>query len=99
MNWLVAIPALPALAFVGLIFLPRTARNRALWLPVGAIVGSLVLSFVAFGRVWPGGTELTSVRWDHPWLLGVVGGRPISLSLQIDAITAVMLVVIAFVGA
>ena len=41
MNWLVAIPALPALAFLGLIFLPRTVRNRVLWLPVGAMAASL----------------------------------------------------------
>ena len=59
MNWLVAIPLLPAIAFVGLIFLPRTWRNRALWLPVGAMFGSLALSFMAFGRVWPGGDTLT----------------------------------------
>jgi len=98
MNWLVAIPLLPAIAFVGLIFLPRTWRNRTLWLPVGAMFGSLALSFVAFARVWPGGDALTSVRWDHPWMLGVIAGHPISLSLQMDAITAVMLVVISFVG-
>jgi NADH-quinone oxidoreductase subunit L len=98
MNWLIAIPLLPAAAFVGLIFLPRTLRNRALWLPVGAMGASLVLAFMAFARVWPGGDELTSVRWDHPWLLGVMSGRTISLSVQVDAITAVMLVVITFVG-
>ena len=98
MNWLVAIPVLPALAFVVLIFLPRALRNRILWLPVGAMCASLALSFVGFTKVWPGGTEVTSARWDHPWVLGVVSGRPISLSVQIDAITAVMLVVIAFVG-
>ncbi|HEY5540622.1 MAG TPA: NADH-quinone oxidoreductase subunit L [Coriobacteriia bacterium] len=98
MNWLIAIPALPALAFVVLVFLPRALRNRTLWLSVGATCISLALAFMAFGRVWPGGNELASVRWDHPWVLGVMGGAPISLSMQMDAITAVMLVVITFVG-
>jgi NADH:ubiquinone oxidoreductase subunit 5 (subunit L)/multisubunit Na+/H+ antiporter MnhA subunit len=98
MNWLLAIPLLPAIAFVGLIFLPRALRNRTLWLPVGAMGISLALSLAAFASVWPGGDELTSVRWDHPWMLGVLSGHPISLSLQMDAITAIMLVVIAFVG-
>jgi NADH-quinone oxidoreductase subunit L len=98
MNWLIAIPLLPAVAFVGLIFLPRSLRNRTLWLPVGAMAVSLVLSFMAFGSVWPGGDELTSVRWDQPWMLGVVSGHPVSVSVQMDAITAVMLMVITFVG-
>ena len=99
MNWLLAIPALPALAFVFLIFMPRGIRNRALALPVAAMVVSLGLSFVAFARIWPGGTEAGSLRWEHLWTLGTANEwGSITVGVQLDAITAVMLVVIAFVG-
>ena len=55
MNWVAAIPALPALAFLGLVALPRRVRNRGLWLSIGASGLSAVLALIAFARVWPGG--------------------------------------------
>ena len=98
MNWLLLIPALPAVAFVGLIALPRSARNKTLWLPIGAILGSTVLSFAAFFDSWPGGTELTSVEWNYSWTLAVVGGRPFELGMQLDAVAAILLVTVTFVA-
>lgn len=98
MNWLLAIPALPALAFVGLLALPRLQRNAALWLPLGAILGSTVLSIAAFLTVWPGGTELTSVEWNYSWNLATVGGKPFELGMQLDAVGAIMLITVTFVA-
>jgi len=98
MNWLLAIPALPALAFIAMVALPRRVRNNILWLPIGAIVGATALSWAAFAQVWPGGGELTSVAWNYSWVLGVVGGRPFELGLQLDAIGAILLVTVTFVA-
>ena len=98
MNWLLAIPALPAIAFVGLLALPRAQRNKALWLPIGAILGSTVLSIAAFLQVWPGGHELATVEWNYSWLLAVVDGKPFELGLQLDAVGAILLVTVTFVA-
>ena len=98
MDWLIAIPALPAAAFVVLVALPRAVRNKMLWIPVGAILVSAALSIVAFLRVHAG-TELTSVAWSHAWQLATVGGRPFRIGLQLDSIAAVLLVVVTFVAA
>lgn len=98
MGWLLAVPALPGLAFLTLLALPLRLRNRVLWLPVTAIVASAGLSIAAFLQVWPGGTELTSVVWNYSWSLAVVGGRPLELGLQFDAVAAVLLLTVTFVA-
>ncbi len=98
MDWLLAIPALPAAAFAVMVALPRRVRNSILWLPISAIVASLALSVAAFARVWPGGSELTSVKWNYSWVLATVGGRPFELGLQLDAMTAILLVTVTFVA-
>jgi NADH-quinone oxidoreductase subunit L len=97
MSWIALIPALPALAFVVLVFLPRTVRNKALWLPVGAMSVSLLLSFAAFAQMWPGG-EGHEIAIGARWVLGRVGSSVIEVGMKMDPITAIMLVVIAFVG-
>ena len=97
-NWLLAIPGLPMVAFIAMVALPRRLRNRILWLPIGAIVGSTVLSWAAFSQVWPGGSELTSVVWNYSWVLGTVGGRPFELGQQLDAVGAILLVTVTFVA-
>jgi len=98
MLWLLAIPGLPAAAFAIMLALPRAIRNRILWLPLGAILGSLALSFYSFSLVWPGGTDLTSVKWAISWQLAVIGGLPFRLGLQLDAVAAVLLIVVTFVA-
>ena len=98
MDWLIAIPSLPAIAFIIMIALPRPIRNKALAVPIGAIVGSLLLSVAAFVKVWPGGVELEHGVWHTSWLLGVVAGKPLELGLQYDAIGAILLVTVTFVA-
>ena len=98
MDWMFAIPGLPAFAFVVMVALPRRVRNSVLWLPIAAIAGSGILSLLAFAKVWPGGTELTSAVWNRSWILATVAGRPFSLGLQLDAVAAVLLVTVTFVA-
>lgn len=98
MAWLLAIPALPGLAFLALIAMPLRVRNRMLWIPVTAMHVSTVLSVAALVKVWPGGDELTSVVWHYSWELAVVAGRPLRLGFQLDSISAVLLVTVTFVA-
>jgi NADH-quinone oxidoreductase subunit L len=98
MGWLLAIPALPGVAFLTLLALPLRLRNRALCGPVSAMIGSAILSVLAFLQVWPGGTELTSVIWNYSWVLATVAGRPLELGLQLDAVAAVLLITVTFVA-
>lgn len=52
MDYIFAIPLLPALAFVVLAPLSGAARNRARYVAVAAIALSLILSLMAFGTAW-----------------------------------------------
>ena len=97
MNWVVAIPALPAATFAVLLVLPRRARMRLLWLPVGAAFASLVLSIMAFASVWPGGTE--EAVWRGSLLFAVLGGHEVELSMALDPVAAALLLVVTIVGA
>jgi len=98
MMWLLAIPGLPALAFLALLAMPLRLRNRLLWVPVGASCISAILSVVALLRVKTG-NELTTILWSKSWLLGTVGGRPLELGLQFDSIAAILLVTVTMVAA
>jgi NADH-quinone oxidoreductase subunit L len=90
------IPLLPFAAFViiGLSdLLGRGLRERAHWVAVPAVLGSLVLSFVAFGSVLSGGPhDLTFYTW------AVSGTFRASIGIHIDALTAVMLLLVTIVS-
>jgi len=98
MDWLVAIPALPVVAFVALVFMPRAVRNKALWLPVGAISISTVLSIVAFFQMHPAEEGVTEALWNRSWALATINGKAFELGLQYDAIAAILLVVVTVVA-
>src|SRR5450759_1683142 len=74
----------------------RRARTATRWLPLAAMSGSLVLSFVAFSKVWPGG--VAEPVWHASTLLATLGGSPLSVSMRLDPVTAVMLLVVSIVG-
>jgi NADH-quinone oxidoreductase subunit L len=95
-DWIALIPLLPIAAFVVLVPLPRTVRNRAIGVPIIAIATSLVLSLLAFLNVWPGGEE--HVVWQISWPLGVLGGKELDLAMALDPMAACMLVVVTVVG-
>jgi NADH-quinone oxidoreductase subunit L len=99
MTYLLAIPLLPALVFPLFFVLPRAIRNRLLFVPIGAMGVSLALSVVALLSVWPGGHELA----DHPagrieYAIGMIDGAPLNVIVQLDALGAMMLIVITFVA-
>jgi NADH-quinone oxidoreductase subunit L len=95
-TWLTLIPLLPALAFAAMAPMSRRARTAARWLPLAAMSASLLLSFAAFARVWPGGGE--EPVWRASMLLTTIGGSALSVGLRLDPVTAVMLLVVTIVG-
>jgi NADH-quinone oxidoreductase subunit L len=100
-NWVAAIPLLPALAFACLIALPGKLRNRALWLPLAATSTSMLLALFAFARVWPGGGEgegLPEAVWSLKWSLAEVGTKSFELGLRLDPVSAIMIVVVTIVA-
>lgn len=99
MTYVLAIPLLPALAFALLAPLSGAMRNRVRWISVVAIASSLVLSTLAFLAVWPGGEERVLEPVFHTtFSIAQIGGAPLTLGLQVDPITAAMLMVITIVG-
>ena len=98
MDWIALIPLLPALAFAALLPLPRRVRNRLRVLPVFAMTGAFSLAVAAFFKVWPGGEGAAEPVWNLSWMLASLGGRPLMLGIELDAIAAVMLVTVTFVG-
>jgi NADH-quinone oxidoreductase subunit L len=91
------IPLLPFAAFVviglGDLF-GRGFGPRAHWIAVPAVFGSLLLSLVAFGSVLSGGPhDMTLFTW------AVSGGFQASIGIHIDALTAVMLLLVTIVSA
>jgi NADH-quinone oxidoreductase subunit L len=91
------IPLLPFAAFVviglGDLF-GRGFGPRAHWIAVPAVFGSLLLSLVAFGSVLSGGPhDMTLFTW------AVSGSFQASIGIHIDALTAVMLLLVTIVSA
>ena len=97
MNWIIAIPLLPAIAFLLTLCLPRTVRNKIVLLPVVMIVAAAVLALVGLVKVFPGG-EIGHSLWSTSWTLGLIGATPIKLSLSLDPLAAVMLAMVSVVG-
>ncbi|MCE5191929.1 MAG: NADH-quinone oxidoreductase subunit L [Actinomycetia bacterium] len=98
MGYVIAIPLLPALAFGVLAPLSNRARNAAIWVPVAAVCGSLLLSLAAFARVWPGGHEGEAV-YRASAVFATLGSVNLHAGVLLDPISAVMLVVVTLVGA
>ena len=95
MNWVALIPLLPALAFALMVVMSNRARNSALWVSLGAMAGSLALSLAAFAQVWPGGEEPV---WSSTFVMADIGGKPLEIGMRLDAISAIMLLVVTIVG-
>ncbi|MBN2248434.1 MAG: NADH-quinone oxidoreductase subunit L [Coriobacteriia bacterium] len=98
MGYVLLIPLLPALAFAVLAPMPRTVRTRLVPLAVGAVLGSLALSVAAFLAVWPGG-HVGEPTWQGAVTIAHVGDRALSLGLALEPVSAIMLLVVAVVGA
>jgi NADH-quinone oxidoreductase subunit L len=102
MIWIVRnlwlIPALPALA-AGLSALAKQRNRRfAASLAIGSMGLSLLLSLYAFAQTLSssGHGETATQVFDFPWLQ--YGGEWLKLGWMLDPLTAVMLVMVTFVG-
>ena len=97
MTWLLAIPLLPALAFALLAPLPRATRNALRWVPAVAMAGSLTGALAAFAMV------LRSGGGDQPiyhtsFAIATIGGKALDVGIQLDAVAAIMLLVVTVVA-
>ena len=90
LPWL--IPLLPLLAFAWIIFLGRRVPGQGAYAAVGAMVISAVLSLILFARVRGGEVLHSAVTWL------ILGDQSLTLGLQVDPLTAVMLLVVTVVG-
>jgi NADH-quinone oxidoreductase subunit L len=93
-----AIPALPALVFLVLVFLGRLLKENAQYVAILGVTISLVFSVFALlfvaGIVPGGGTPIEfSVDW-----IDLGAGGSFQMGIYIDGLAAVMLVVVCFVS-
>jgi NADH-quinone oxidoreductase subunit L len=93
--WIALIPLLPALAFAAMAPMSRRARTASRWLPIATMGASLVLSIAAFLRVVPG--RETPV-YEAAVTLTRVGGVALRVGIQLDAMSAIMLLVVTVVA-
>ena len=96
MAWVLLIPLLPALTFAVMAPMSRRVRTTWRWLPLAAMSVSLVLSLLAFARVWPGGSQTPTFH--ATTVLARLGGVPLSVGIQLDPVSVMMLLVVTIVG-
>jgi NADH-quinone oxidoreductase subunit L len=94
--WL--IPAVPMVASGVIALLKQPKRRTASTLAVGSLAFSLLLALVAFGHVLAGWAHGSAVRetWNFTWLQ--FGTTNVDLGWVLDPLSAVMLVMVTFVG-
>src|SRR5690348_16002568 len=97
MAWIVEylwlIPVLPAAAAAIIAFLKQGWRRLAAGLAIGSLAASLVLALIAFAHTL---THSALEYANHNWLQ--FGDQWIRFGWMLDPLTAVMLVMVTFVG-
>jgi len=91
LAWL--IPLLPFLAFWLILFFGRRLPGQGAYVAIGAMLASAVLALGVFFRLLG---EAAPLRSTLEWL--VLGAQPLALGIQVDALGAVMLLVVTVVG-
>jgi NADH-quinone oxidoreductase subunit L len=94
--WL--IPAVPMVASGAIALMKQPARKAASSLAIGSLAVSLLLALVAFGHVFTGWSHGFSVREtvNFAWLQ--MGAGTVDLGWVLDPLSAVMAVMVTFVG-
>src|SRR6266568_7725231 len=94
--WLV--PAVPMVASGVIAFLKQPRRRLASTLAIGSLCLSLLLSLAAFGHVVTGWMQGHAVRETVNFTWVQVGASHVELGWVLDPLSAVMLVMVTFVG-
>ncbi|MCL4785258.1 MAG: NADH-quinone oxidoreductase subunit L [Verrucomicrobia bacterium] len=103
MPWIVKnlwlIPALPMLAAGLAALAPQRCRKFAASLAIGSMVGAFLLSLCAFARALQIGPHGPKDFYNFDWLQFAAGAPGVlKLGWVLDPLTAVMLVMVTFVG-
>ena len=94
--WL--IPALPILASGVIALLKQPKRKTAATLSIGSLAFSLLLALCAFSHVLAGWTRGVAIRETANFTWIQVGAAQVDLGWVLDPLSAVMLVMVCFVG-
>jgi NADH-quinone oxidoreductase subunit L len=94
--WL--IPAVPIVASGVIALLKQPKRGLASTLAIGSLAFSLLLSLIAFGHVVAGWANGQAVRETVNFTWIQVGAANVDLGWVLDPLSAVMLVMVTFVG-
>src|ERR1700679_325 len=94
--WL--IPAIPMVAAGVIALLKQPARKLAATLAIGSLALSLLLALVAFSHVLSGWTSGHNVRETANFTWLQFGTSTVDLGWVLDPLSAVMLVMVTFVG-
>ncbi len=97
MSWLFLIPAFPALGFLALAFLPRTWRNRLVWLGTALTGASVVAAVIGFVHYYPG-SDIGKLLVRFSWTLAHVGATRLTISFGLDSLAILMAAMVAIVG-
>ncbi len=95
LRWIVFFPLIGVL--FNIFFAPKLGRRAVNWVAPGAILAALVFAWTAFeqlGELPPGSALVDNI---YPWITS--GQLHVDFSLRVDALTAVMLLIITGVGA
>jgi NADH-quinone oxidoreductase subunit L len=98
-NYLFLIPAVPMVSAGVIALLKQPRRKTASTLAIGSLSFSLLLSLIAFGEViktWAGGDYHFHDAVNFTWFQ--VGTSNIDLGWVLDPLSAIMLVMVSFVG-
>jgi len=96
MDWVLLIPALPAVVFFIMLPMPRALRNKLIALPVSAMSASLALSIAAFAQIWPGGQH--EAVYHASWTFARMGTQTFDAAVALDPLAAAMLVTVTIVA-
>jgi NADH-quinone oxidoreductase subunit L len=98
-KYLWLIPALPLLAAAISALLKQPYRKAAASLAVGSMVGALILSCIAFAVAFGASNYNSHAVFNFPWFqFGPSDVSWVKLGWVLDPLTAIMLVMVSFVG-